>query len=361
MKKHFLLALLLVLAPITVTLAQPKPQPAPPGALSKPDRQAIVQALVQQLDANYVFPEIATQVSRALTVKDAAGGYDGASIESLSDALTKDMREFGKDSHFRVRYEPRFSPPPGQTPPLPTADEVVQGRMQAASEGFGIGKIERLEGNVGYMEIRGFLPTELVAAEYTAAIMLLSGSDALILDLRRNGGGEPSSVAHLMSHFFAPGDKRHLNDIYTRTTDSTQQYWTNPAVAVRYSKPVYVLTSAHTFSGGEECAYDFQTQKRATLVGEVTGGGANPGDMFALAKGLVAFIPTGKAINPVTGTNWEHVGVKPDIAVPADAAQQTAHVAILERLLADAKDPRQRDELQQALKSLQGDTDAVAE
>jgi C-terminal processing protease CtpA/Prc len=152
-----------------------------------------------------------------------------------------------------------------------------------------------------------------------------------------------------MSHFFAPGDVRHVNDIYTRPTDSTQQYWTNPSVAVRYTGPVYVLTSPRTFSGGEEAAYDFQTQKRATLVGETTGGGANPGDFIAIAEGFAAFIPTGRSINPVTKANWEHVGVKPDIAVPAADALKTAHAAILRARLAKATDAEEREYLQDSL------------
>jgi C-terminal processing protease CtpA/Prc len=171
----------------------------------------------------------------------------------------------------------------------------------------------------------------------------------VIVDLRRNGGGEPSSVAHLLSHFFAPGDVRHLNDIYTRPTDATQQYWTNPSVPVRYTGPVYVLTSKRTFSGGEEAAYDFQTQKRATLVGETTGGGANPGDFIAIAEGFGAFIPTGRAINPVTGTNWEHVGVKPDVAVPAADALRTAHAAALREALEKKQDKAERAELQELI------------
>jgi C-terminal processing protease CtpA/Prc len=178
---------------------------------------------------------------------------------------------------------------------------------------------------------------------------LLSGTDAIILDLRRNGGGEPSTVAYLMSHFFAADDKRHLNDLYFRPTNKTEPYWTTPSVPVHYTKPLYVLTSARTFSGGEEFAYDVQTQKRGVLVGETTGGGANPGDDFSIGHDFVAFIPTGRAINPVTHTNWEHVGVKPDIATPAADAQKTAYATILRKLLADAKDPGQREELQDTL------------
>jgi C-terminal processing protease CtpA/Prc len=177
---------------------------------------------------------------------------------------------------------------------------------------------------------------------------LLAGADALIVDLRRNGGGSPASVAYWMSHFFPLGDRRHLNDLYDRPSNTTQEFWTVEAVAERYRKPVYVLTSARTGSAAEECAYDFQVQKRATLVGETTFGAANPVSPFSVGHGLVAWIPDGRSINPVTKTSWEHVGVKPDIAVPAAQALQTAHAAIL-RLVSSAKDDNERTNLQRLL------------
>jgi C-terminal processing protease CtpA/Prc len=177
----------------------------------------------------------------------------------------------------------------------------------------------------------------------------MAGTDALILDLRRNGGGSPVSVAYLMSHFFPPGDMRHLIDVYDRPTDTTRQIWTVPTVAQRYDKPVYVLTSARTFSGGEDCAYDFQVHKRGTLVGETTGGGSNPVGRYSAGHGIVVAIPTARTTNVVTKTSWDHVGVKPDIAVPAAQALQTAHVAILRKLVASAQDDGARTALQRQL------------
>jgi hypothetical protein len=344
------LALALCLLPFGTTLAQDGPPP--PQPIDAKARKAVIAALGQKLQANYVFPEVATTLSTQLSAKEAAGGYATATdTAAFADALSKDLRELGKDGHFVVEFAPGIEPGPGPTvqAKVPSAEEVAAGRAEMAKFGYGIERVERLRGNVGYIELRGFGPTELVADAYTAAMTLLAGSDAVIIDLRRNGGGEPSSVAHLMSHFFAPGDVRHLNDIYTRPTDATQQYWTNPSVPVRYTGPVYVLTSKRTFSGGEEAAYDFQTQKRATLVGETTGGGANPGDFIAIAEGFGAFIPTGRAINPVTGTNWEHVGVKPDVAVPAADALRTAHAAALREALGRKRDPAERAELQELI------------
>jgi C-terminal processing protease CtpA/Prc len=156
-------------------------------------------------------------------------------------------------------------------------------------------------------------------------------------------------VAYLMSHFFPLGDVRHLNDMYYRPEGATSQSWTVRSVALRYDKPVYVLTSARTGSGGEECAYDFQTQKRGTLVGETTAGAANLPRPFSLGYGIVVRIPAGRSINPITKTSWERVGVKPDIPVPAAQALQTAHAAILRKLVSSARDDQERANLQRVL------------
>ena len=315
--------------------------PAAPQ-LSAAERSEVLQSLYAKLSANYVFPDTAAHIVKALPAK--ANAYDkSANALEFSGMLSRDLRELGQDKHFRVFFDPEFHerPPEG----IPTAQDMEHQRSEIASMAYGVEKVQRLPGNVAYVELRGFGPTELVASAYASTMNLVAGSDALILDLRRNGGGSPTSVALLMSYFFAQGDERHLNDIYTRKTNETQQFWTSTAVGERYSKPVYVLTSPRTFSGGEECAYDFQTQKRATLIGETTGGGANAGDRFSLGHGLVVNIPTARAINPVTHTNWEHVGVKPDVEVPAVDAQKTAYLTILRAQVDKATDPDDKAEL----------------
>lgn len=343
------LAVLATLASTDAAHAQDGP---PTATIDAAGRRAVITALTGKLQANYVFPEVATSVSAALRAKDAAAGYASATdAEAFANTLSKDLRELGKDGHFRVSYAPGAEPRPSTA--TPGAEELAAMRSEMARHAYGIQRVERLDGNIGYLEIRGFGPTDLVGEAYSAAIGLLSGTEALILDLRRNGGGEPESVAYLLSHFFAPGDERHLNDIYTRPGDSTRQYWTLPVPGTRYLRPVYVLTSPRTFSGGEECAYDFQTQKRGLVVGEITGGGANPGDDVALGHGFIAFIPTGRAINPVTKTNWEHVGVKPDIAVPAADALKTAHAAAVKTQIAASKQSDEVDFLRDLLAKIE--------
>ena len=340
-----LIPTLILPALVAPLAAQARPEaPAPP---TPAQRRAVVEALAKALTARYVFPEVAAKTGGALLERARKGAYDGAATaEAFAEALSKDLRELGNDGHFRVRFDPAFKPMGDDEDRTPTRAEVEEMRRFSQRHAFGLAKVEQLPGNVGYLDVRGFGPTEFVGPAFSAAISLLSGTDALILDLRLNGGGDPESVAYLVSHFFEEGDTRHLNSIYERPKGTTRQYWTSPTVAPRYAKPVYVLTSARTFSGGEECAYDFQTQKRATLVGDTTGGGANPGGMVTLGGGFIAFVPTGRAINPVTNTNWEHVGVKPDLAVPAAEALKVAHAAILKDLVAGEKDPAARKRLE---------------
>lgn len=319
----------------------------PDAPLAAVDRREIVAALAQQLHARYVFPDKGDALGKELVARAAHGDYDSANtIAGLGKVLDHDLKEIGKDGHFRIDFRPDFDPARSSGDHVPNAEEIAQGREEMMQIAYGIARVQRLPGNVGYIDLRGFGPTEFVGGGYDAALTLLAGTDALVLDLRRNGDGEPESVSYLLSHFFLEGDRRHLNDLYDRPSDSTREYWTASYVPVHYTKPIMVLTSHGTFSGGEECAYDLQTQKRATLVGETTGGGAHPGDDVALGHGLVAFIPTGRAINPITHTDWEAIGVKPDVAVPAADAMKTAYVSLLERRVQDAKNPEEREAAQ---------------
>lgn len=337
----------LLLAPLAVAAAPINPSAVP---VDSAIRKSVVERLGEQLQANYVFPAVASKVAAALDAKVAGNAYDrDATTNMFASALSHDLRSVGNDRHLRVFYDPTLKLDHNDDSP-PTPEQIDQQRKMVASQfGYGIAKVERLPGNVGYLDIRSFPQADFVANAYAAAMTLLAGSDALIIDLRQNHGGDPAAVATLLSYFFANGDSRHLNDLYWRKGKKTHQFWTAAVIGPRYTKPVYVLTSARTFSGGEECAYDFQTQKRATLVGATTGGGANPGDFFALGHRFFAFIPVGRAINPITHTSWEHVGVKPNVAVPAADAMKTAYVAILKKLVTTIKDPDQLTKLKTTL------------
>ncbi len=321
--------------------------------MSAAERKASLYQLADKVEQNYVFPDVAKALKHELRQRADNDSYrEQTSARALASQLSKDLPLLSKDKHFRVNYAPEFvaDEKPFQAP---SAAEVAENLEQAQIRAYGIERVERLNGNIGYLDLRGFGPAYAVASGYTAALTLLSGTDALILDLRRNRGGKPEGVALLLSYFFNQGDERHLNSIYSRPENQTRDFYTSDNIGPRYNKPVYVLTSSSTFSGAEECAYDFQTQKRATLIGEVTGGGANPVAPYAIANGLVAAIPFGRAINPITKTNWEGVGVQPDLPSSAADALKLAYQTALETLIRKPRDEQHQQVLQRTLARLQ--------
>jgi C-terminal processing protease CtpA/Prc len=196
----------------------------------------------------------------------------------------------------------------------------------------GFQRTERFEPAIGYVKLDMFGPTEVCEAEATAALGTLGDVQALVFDLRDNGGGHPAMVAFVASYVF---DKRtHLNDLYARKTNKTTEFWTRPDVlGKKYPDvPVFVLTSSRTFSGAEEFTYDLKTRKRATIVGETTGGGAHPTDFKRIDDHFAVMVPFARAVNPVTKTDWEGTGVEPDVKVPAEQALDVAKKMAVEAI-----------------------------
>jgi hypothetical protein len=306
-------------------------------------RAAVVHALGQAMQKQYVFPAIGQRVAQELKARGAHGAYDSyKTVKAFGDALSRDVRKLADDRHLRVDFYPDFDKGAGR---LTTPSAEVRGKW-VARHGYGITRVERLPGNIGLLRVDGFPDADLMADAYGSAMRLLSGTDALIVDLRQNGGGGPEAVAYLMSYFFDVDDGRRLFDIYNHDDGTTRQYWNFPVSGPRYTRPVYVLVSARTMSAGESFAYFMQTRKRATVVGDVTWGGANPGRPVKLGHGLVAFVPIMRAYDPQTGKNWEHVGVKPDVPADPAKAENVAYVAALKGLL-----PKVRGEDRDAVKA----------
>jgi retinol-binding protein 3 len=288
-------------------------------------RAKVIEALIKELNGKYIFPDVASQLEKSLRERVGRKEYDSIiSAATFSKTLSEHLQEINHDKHLGVHYINR------ELPPGPDCGETP-GMSLPSTTNFGFEKVERLRGNTGYLKFNVFMEPETGAGDTAAAAMnSLSDTDALIIDLRQNFGGSPAMVALLCTYFFA-GPPIHLNDILWRTSDGISVYesWTRPNVAgKRYvDKEVYVLTSKNTFSAAEEFAYNLKTQKRALIVGETTAGAANPGDMVQLDDHFKAFIPTGRAVNPITKTNWEGAGVAPDVDVPAEQALYTAQVA----------------------------------
>ena len=325
-----LLTPFVLVALLAPALAQ---QPAAKSALALDDaeRKAVIDGVLERVTKNYVFPDVAKKMEGAIRERQAKKEYDAITTgQELAETLTKHLREVCKDKHLGVRYSPE--PLPKDTGRRPTEEELKKRQRQLALRNYGFKKAERLGGGVGLLEFEVFMQPEEIGDTAAAAMNFLANSEAVIVDLRRNGGGSPEGVILLCSYFF--DEPVHLNSIYTRGTDTTRDFWSHPTVAGKklVGKDVYVLTSGRTFSGAEEFAYNMQSQKRATIIGETTGGGAHPTRGFRVTDHFSVGVPFARSINPVTKTNWEGTGVKPDVAVPADQALHAAHLLALKKL-----------------------------
>jgi C-terminal processing protease CtpA/Prc len=318
----------------------------PPGPPTQPDmtidaaqRQLIIDGTVRELRANYVFPELAKKMEQSLRQHQKRGTYDAiTSAEKMSSTLSDHMQAVSNDKHLRVFYHANPSPEQ-EKDRKPTAEQQAQELADMKVQNFGIERVERLPFNVGYLALHAFAPAKAASESIAAAMTVLGNTKALIIDLRKNGGGDPNTVTMLASYFF--DERTRMNDIYYRQGDRTEQMWSSEVVSGTHygqKKDVYILTSKYTFSAAEDFSFAMKNLKRVTIVGETTGGGAHPGDMARLDKHFDMFVPNGRAMNPVTKLDWEVVGVAPHVSTSADDALKTAQIAILKKIADTEKD-----------------------
>ena len=306
-----------------------------------------VRALVEE---HYIFPEVAAKVSGVLAAGLAGGRYP-ADMPALAAAVTADLQSVNGDKHLRLLYHEDAIAP---RTPGDDAEEYAAMAHWAGQTCGGVACAQRLAGNVGYLDLRPVLfPAVLAGEVMTAALSLLATTDALIIDLRNCLGGEPSMPPFIISYLW-DRDPAQLCGLRERTDTLPRQTWTLPYVPGRRfgkDKPVYVLTSAATFSGGEQLSYDLQQLGRAIIVGEPTRGGAHAREGFRVHPHLEATISVAATVNPKTGGNWEGTGVTPDIQSTADSARDTAYQRALQDVItADgAAAPEARDALAAAL------------
>ncbi|WP_330481237.1 S41 family peptidase [Streptomyces sp. NBC_00724] len=293
-----------------------------------PTNAEIVGLALDRITAGYVFPQRAVEMNGAIRSRLAAGAYNTLSGPALCAAVTAHLQEVCPDKHLRLLWQDE----PQSTDPADEDEGRAAFLAMLRAENQGVRRFEHLEGNIGHLDIRWIADAGEGARAIGAAMELAAHTSALILDLRECRGGSPEGAAMWCSYFF-PDDQVHLNDIYERSTGSPRQYWTASHLpAPRYlERPVYVLTSAITFSGGEDVAYTLQAHGRAVLVGETTRGGAHPTARHPVTEHITVTVPAARTISTVTGTNWEGVGVVPDLAAASEEAFETAHKDALRR------------------------------
>ncbi len=287
-------------------------------------RNQILNGISQDLNA-YIYPDVAAKIRQTLEANRPALVAIG-DPQKFAHAVSDELHASGHDAHLNLVYSADLLAPDAD----PTPAEVLHDREATKLHNAGVLAVQWLPGNVGYIRIGGF-PSDSTDVRHAidAAMATIANTDALIIDLRRNGGGDPSSLDYWMGYFFAKPTELTSIHWMTPKPHVDRQFSAAQVSGARYLKPIYVLTSAHTFSCAEQFTYDLKALHRATIVGETTGGGANPGDFRRLTDHFAVFIPTGSAYNPYTKTNWEHTGITPDAPVQAADALVTAYTLAL--------------------------------
>ena len=319
--------------------------------LTTQQKNEAVDSVVKLMNERYTFPETAKQIEQFLRKQQAANAYDTINDgNSFAAKLTADIRSICSDKHVNIRYSAEALPV-SRGNILQISEEEKKGYAEFLRlENYGVTKLEVLKGNIGYIDFKFLCGTEYAGDFYAAMMNYVQHTDALIIDFRKCGGAMSDNVIpFLCSYFFA--DKTHLNDLYWREGNFTQQTWTQVVVPGKkyLNKPVYILTSNRTFSGAEEMAYDLKNLKRATIIGEVTGGGANPGGSVNVTEHFSMFLPVGRAINPITKTNWEGVGVQPDTVIKSRLALHKAQLLAMQYGLQTTTNNFWKDELKRLI------------
>jgi hypothetical protein len=332
-------------------------------ALDAARKQAIIDEVSKLLEANYIFPETSQKIEDYIRTRLKNGDYDKLSgSREFAEAVSADLLSVGKDKHMGLAYAPERAAEMRRRMSQSQDEARAARERQLAAErrdNFGFRKVEQLPGNVGYLDFRYFGSADEAGPTMIAAMNFLAYCDAVIVDLRQNGGGDPTGIQLLCSYFFS--EMKHLNDIRYRDETKDENYWTLPYVPG--PKPVnadlYILTSGRTFSGAEEFSYNMKNLKRGTIIGETTGGGAHPTDAKIVQNDFILRVPFARAVNPYSKTNWEGTGVAPDVQIPAAEAFDRAYKMAVEKLAAKAADPQKKGQYDWILTALNAKANPV--
>lgn len=321
--------------------------------IDKQEKIETIHTIKTILKENYIFPEITNKIISLVDKNIITGKYDSINnSREFAKILTEDIQSFNQDRHLRVLFEPdRIAK---ESKNISVEDSIRFEReylLNLKRNNYFFKEVRILQGNIGYLDLRKFKDPKYAGETAVSAMNFLSNTDAVIIDLRNNGGGSPKMVQFIASYFFDK-DVVQLSAVYKRKERITKQFWTLPFVPGKRMPniPLFILTSSSTFSAAENFAYDLQSLKRAIIIGETTGGGAHPGGRIKASEKFNVWTPTGRALNPVTETNWEKVGVIPDIKTNKKDALKDAHIEALNIL--KSKNTRATNYYENILKTL---------
>jgi hypothetical protein len=313
--------------------------------------KAVIDQVAALIREHYVFPDVGQAVADRLIADQLDGRYDDFTEPvRLAEQVTTDLQVGNEDKHLRLIHHIDELFEEDEDPVAEEAAWVRHIELTAA----GMARAERLAGNIGVLAIKPTLyDPKYAGGALAGAMSMLWGTDALLLDLRGCRGGSPEMVA-LVCSYLLDGEPVHLNDLVTPSTGMVRQHWTVPVTGPRFggTKPIWVLTSPTTFSGAEELTYNLQQLGRAVVVGERTRGGAHPREGFTVHPHLEASVPIQRALNPISGTNWEGVGISPEVEVDAESAFAEAYRRALEHVVALPVAPGRREVTEEAQAAL---------
>ena len=316
-------------------------------------KREVIYRVAGFMKEKYIFPEVGEKMGESIRKKYEDGEYHSyTELKGFCEKVTTDLRNISQDHHIFVFFSPEEALEVAARKGILPNDEKKRIEQQSYEnskrENFGFQRIEVLDGNIGYLKLRYFSNIDNGAETCIGVMKFLSNTDAIIIDLRENGGGD--NLIDFLSSYFYSSEKVLLSSCYLRESDTTEHSWTLPYVPGRRMPCVdlYILVSSKTFSAAEDFTYSLQQLKRATIVGEKTKGGAHPIDVLIVKGSILLQISIGNSINPITKTNWEKVGITPDIEIPAEDALHTAYLLALKNLVKKATN----DEVKQELTSL---------
>ncbi|MDD8025614.1 MAG: S41 family peptidase [Acidobacteriota bacterium] len=309
-------------------------------AVNSAEKKAVIEALCKNLEQEYIFPDVTAKYVQMLRDNLQSGKYEGIGQPGqFAATVTHDLMSVHRDLHLSVRFNPNWVKEERNRKELDEA-AIRRNERRSRTTNYGFNEIKILPGNIGYLRLNEFTYDTGAQDAAVGAMSFLSNADALIIDLRGNGGGSPEMVQFLCSYFLG-NPRRHLNSFSYKDIDKLTQYWTYTYLpGKRLDKAdLYLLTSESTFSAAEEFTYNLKNLKRATVIGETTGGGAHDNKFVILSDNFMMSLPFARAINPVSKTNWEEVGVEPDIKVSQNKALATALAMAGKKLAEKEKDP----------------------
>jgi hypothetical protein len=336
MKKIITMLCIAALSVFLKVQAQNKPEP-----VTAQEKKQAIETINKLLVANYIYPQVADKLVSSLSSNLKKGNYNSITDPfEFADKVTADLVAVSNDRHFIVQIDPDWVRDSKQAISAKDSLEMVNRDIaEFRKDNFGFKDVRILSGNIGYLNLIGFCPTSYAGETAVAAMSFLSNTDAIIIDLRENGGGNSDMVQLLASYFFDEAP-RVLVGFYDRKSNETEhdynlQYLPGKRMP---GKNLYILTSRGTFSAAEGFTYLMKNRKRAIIVGENTGGGAHPVDREIVNDRFTIRIPTARPIDPITKTDWEGVGIAPDIAVPVKDALIAAQIKALGDLAAKTND-----------------------